>query len=132
MKKKWPIILAITVVCSMSIGFYLVKLLVPDLPVGTVTAGISGSVLGVGIAIGTAKFRESRKSHNVPDVDERTWINIKNFYAYSLYISLFGSMLLVCVLFALGVETIELGALSIYLLALFMLLVIGTLVVKRQ
>ncbi|CAH2716583.1 hypothetical protein BACCIP111895_03770 [Neobacillus rhizosphaerae] len=132
MKKKWPLIVAITVVCSMSIGWYLGKLLVPDLPVGTVTAGITGSVLGVGIVIGTAKFRESRKSHNVPDVDERTWINIKNFYAFSLYISLFGSMLLVIVLFSLGVETIEIGALSIYLLALFMLLVIGTLVVKRQ
>lgn len=132
MKKKWPIIAAITVVCSMSIGFYLGKLLVPDLPVGTVTACIAGSVLGVGIALGTAKFRESRKRHNVPDVDERTWINIKNFYAFSLYISLFGSMLLVLVLFAIGVKTIEIGALSIYLLALFMLLVIGTLVVKRQ
>ena len=51
---------------------------------------------------------------------------------YHCIIVLFGSMLLVCILFALGIETIELGALSIYLLILFVLLVIGTLIVKRQ
>ncbi|MFJ5717878.1 hypothetical protein [Neobacillus sp. NPDC093127] len=130
--KKWPIIIAITVVCSMSIGLYLGKLIVPDLPVGTVAAGIIGSVVGVGIVFGNIKLREKRKSHNVPDVDERTWVNIKNFYALSLYIVLFGSMLLVCVLFAMGVETIEIGALSIYLIVLFMLLVVGTFVVKRK
>ncbi|MGG0655484.1 hypothetical protein [Rummeliibacillus pycnus] len=130
--KKVPIIIAITLVCSMSIGFYLGGLLIPDLPVGMVAAGITGSIIGVGIILGTIKFRESRKSNNVPEVDERTWINLKNFYALSLYIVLFGSMLLVCVLFAFGIKTIELGALSIYLLLLFMVLVIGTLVVKRQ
>lgn len=130
--KKWPIIVAITLVCSMSVGFYLGSLIVPDLPVGTAAAGIVGSIVSIGIVLGTIKFRDSRKSHNVPDVDERTWINIKNFYAFALYIVLFGSMLLVCILFALGIETIELGALSIYLFMLFMLLVIGTLVVKRR
>jgi len=130
--KRAPIIIAITLVCSMSIGFYLGSLMIPDLPVGMVAAGITGSIFGVGIILGTIKFRESRKSNNVPEVDERTWINLKNFYALSLYIVLFGSMLLVCVLFAFGIKTIELGALSIYLLLLFMLLAIGTLVVKRQ
>lgn len=130
--KSWHIIIACTLVFSMSIGFYLGNLMVPDLPVGIVFAGIIGSVVGVGIVLGTIKFRESRKKHNVPDVDERTWVNIKNFYAISLYIVLFGSMLIVCLLIALGTETIELGALSIYLLILFVLLVIGTLVVKRQ
>ena len=105
--KSWHIIIACTLVFSMSIGFYLGNLMVPDLPVGTVVAGIIGSVVGVGIVFGTIKFRESRKKHNVPDVDERTWINIKNFYAISLYIVLFGSMLIVCLLFALGTETLN-------------------------
>ena len=130
--KSWPIIIAITLVFSMGIGFYLGNLMVPDLPIGTVVAGIIGSVIGVGTVLGAIKFRESRKKHNVPDADERTWINIKNFYAISLYIFLFGSMLFVCLLFAFGIETIELGALSIYLFILFFLLVIGTLVVKRK
>ncbi|MEK5147540.1 hypothetical protein MKX53_10930 [Psychrobacillus sp. FSL K6-4615] len=126
------IIIVCTLIFSMSIGFYLGSLMVPDLPVGTMIAGIIGSVVGVGIVLGTIKFRESRKKHNIPDIDERTWINIKNFYAISLYIVLFGSMLIVCLLIAFGTETIELGALSIYLLILFFLLVIGTLVVRRQ
>lgn len=130
--KKLQIIIVCTLIFSMSIGFYLGSLMVPDLPVGTMIAGIIGSVVGVGIVLGTIKFRESRKKHNIPDIDERTWINIKNFYAISLYIVLFGSMLIVCLLIALGTETIELGALSIYLLMLFFLLVIGTLVVRRQ
>lgn len=130
--KSWHIIIVCTLVLSMSIGFYLGSLMVPNLPVGTMIAGISGSVIGVGIVLGTIKFRESRKKDNVPDTDERTWVNIKNFYAVSLYIVLFGSMLIVCLLIALGTETIELGALSIYLLILFFILVIGTLVVRRQ
>ncbi|MFZ0578077.1 MAG: hypothetical protein WAM41_11290 [Psychrobacillus psychrotolerans] len=130
--KKLQIIIVCTLIFSMSIGFYLGSLMVPDLPVGTMIAGIIGSVVGVGIVLGTIKFRESRKKHNIPDIDERTWINIKNFYAISLYIVLFGSMLIVCLLIAFGTETIELGALSIYLLILFFLLVIGTLVVRRQ
>lgn len=130
--KRLQIIIVCTLIFSMSIGFYLGSLMVPDLPVGTMIAGIIGSVVGVGIVLGTIKFRESRKKHNIPDIDERTWINIKNFYAISLYIVLFGSMLIVCLLIALGTETIELGALSIYLLILFFLLVIGTLVVRRQ
>lgn len=130
--KKLQIIIVCTLIFSMSIGFYLGSLMVPDLPVGTMIAGIIGSVVGVGIVLGTIKFRESRKNHNIPDIDERTWINIKNFYAISLYIVLFGSMLIVCLLIAFGTETIELGALSIYLLILFFLLVIGTLVVRRQ
>ncbi|MEK3954089.1 hypothetical protein [Psychrobacillus sp. FSL K6-1464] len=130
--KKLQIIIVCTLIFSMSIGFYLGSLMVPDLPVGTMSAGIIGSVVGVGIVLGTIKFRESQKKHNIPDIDERTWINIKNFYAISLYIVLFGSMLIVCLLIALGTETIELGALSIYLLILFFLLVIGTLVVRRQ
>lgn len=130
--KRFPIILAVTLVCSMSIGFYLGSLMIPDLPVGMVAAGITGSIIGVGISLGIIKFRERRKGNNIPDIDERTWTNLKNFYAVSLYIVLFGSMLLVCVLFALGLKTIELGALSIYLLLLFMLIVIGTFVVKRQ
>ena len=130
--KRLQIIIVCTLIFSMSIGFYLGSLMVPNLPVGTMIAGISGSVIGVGIVLGTIKFRESRKKHNVPDTDERTWVNIKNFYAVSLYIFLFGSMLIVCLLIALGTETIELGALSIYLLILFFILVIGTLVVRRQ
>ena len=120
--KRWPIIIAITLIISMSIGFYLGNLIVPDLPVGIVSAGIAGSVLGVGVVLGTIKFRESRKKHNVPDIDERTWVNIKNFYAIALYVVLFGSMFLVCLLFALGNETIELGALSVYLLSLFIVI----------
>lgn len=130
--KNSYIIIACTVIISMGIGFYLGNLMIPDLPVGTMLAGMIGSIVGVGIVLGTIKYREGRKKHNIPDLDERTWINIKNFYALSLYIVLFGSMLIVCILFALGTETIELGALSIYLLILFFILVIGTFVVKRQ
>ena len=130
--KNSYIIIACTVIISMGIGFYLGNLMIPDLPVGTMLAGMIGSIVGVGIVLGTIKYREGRKKHNIPDLDERTWINIKNFYALSLYIVLFGSMLIVCILFALGTETIEIGALSIYLLILFFLLVIGTFVVKRQ
>ena len=71
--KKLQIIIVCTLIFSMSIGFYLGSLMVPDLPVGTMIAGIIGSVVGVGIVLGTIKFRESRKKHNIPDIDERTY-----------------------------------------------------------
>ena len=133
MKKWWPIIIAITIIGGTSIGLYLVKLLlIPDFPIGMIAAGIGGTIAGVGIVLGIEKTRKSRKAHNVPNIDERTWVNIKNFYAISLYFVLIGSMFLLCVLFAVGIRTIELGALSIYLLLIFMLLVVGTQIVKRQ
>jgi hypothetical protein len=131
--KKWGrIIIAITIIGGMSIGLYLGNLLVPDLPAGTIATGIGGTVAGVSIVLGIEKLRQRRKANNVPDVDERTWLNIKNFYAVSLYFVLIGSMLLLCILFAFGIRTIELGALSVYLFLIFMLLVVGTNIVKRQ
>jgi len=131
--KKWgSIIIAIMIIGGMSIGLSLVDLFIPDLPTGTVAAGIGGSVTGVAIVLVVTKLKQKRKSNNVPDVDERTWLNIKNFYAISLYVVLIGSMLLVCILFASGMRTIELGALSLYLLLIFMLLVAGTFIVARR
>ncbi|MBO0962132.1 hypothetical protein J1P26_20710 [Neobacillus sp. MM2021_6] len=131
--KKWgPIIIAITIIGGMSIGLYIGNLLVPDLPAGTIAVGIGGTIAGVSIVLGIEQVRKRRKANNVPDVDERTWLNIKNFYAISLYFVLIGSMLLLCILFAFGISSIELGALSIYLLLIFMLIVVGTHIVKRQ
>lgn len=132
MEKYKTLIIAITVIGGMSLGFYLGKLFIPDLPSAIVTAGIGGSIVGVALVITIGKIRQKQKKNNVPDVDERTWSNMKNFYAISLYFVLFGSMLLVCILFISGIKTIELGAVSIYLLLLFMLLVIGTHIVRRQ
>jgi Ca2+/Na+ antiporter len=131
--KKWgPIITAITIIGGVSIGLYLGKLLVPDLPAGTIAACIGGAITGVSIVLGIEQLRKRKKSNNIPDIDERTWLNIKNFYAVSLYFVLIGSMLLLCILFALGMRTIGLGALSIYLLLIFMLITVGTHIVKRQ
>ncbi|WP_251552154.1 hypothetical protein [Neobacillus muris] len=131
--KKWgSIIIAIMIIGGMSIGFYLIDLFIPDLPTGTVAAGIGGSVTGVAIVLVVTKLKQLRKVNNVPDVDERTWLNIKNFYAISLYVVLIGSMLLVCILFAFGMRTIDIGALSIYLLLIFMLLAAGTFIVARR
>ncbi|RLQ94523.1 hypothetical protein [Falsibacillus albus] len=131
--KKWgTIMIAVTIIGGMGIGFFLVNLFLPDLPVGTIYAGIGGSIAGIGIVMGIGKMRQRRKKNNVPEVDERTWMNIKNFYAISLYFVLIGSMLLVCILFTIGMKTIEVGALAIYLLLIFMLLAVGTTVVRRR
>lgn len=132
MEKYKTLIIAITVIGGMSLGFYLGKLFIPDLPSAIVAAGIGGSIVGVALVVAIGKIRKKQKKNNVPDVDERTWSNMKNFYAIALYFVLFGSMFLVCALFILGITTIELGAVSIYLLFLFMLLVIGTHIVRRQ
>lgn len=117
----------------MFLGIGLVKLfLIPDLPLDMVVAMGGGTVTGLAFVLGISKVKQIRKKNNVPEVDERTWTNIKNYYAVSLYFVVFGSMLLVCILFALGIESIELGAVSLYLLLIFMILVVGTHIVRRQ
>ncbi|QVY61849.1 hypothetical protein [Cytobacillus gottheilii] len=119
------------IVVCMGVGILIAKWMIPDLSWSAVAASIGGTVAGVGLVAAVAKIREMKKRDHVPDVDERTWNNMKNFYAAALYFVLIGSMAVVIVLVGLGHETIELGAISLYLLFLFMILAIGSFLVKR-
>jgi Ca2+/Na+ antiporter len=112
-------------------GIFLAKWLVPELPEEAIAAAIGGAVLGIGLVLAVSKIRAARKKDHTPEVDERTWNNMKNFYAISLYFVLIGSMAVVLMLVCFGHDTIELGAVSLYLLFLLMILLVGTFIVKR-
>ncbi|WP_080848859.1 hypothetical protein [Cytobacillus gottheilii] len=119
------------IVVCIGIGILIAKWIIPDLPWSAVAASIGGAVAGVGLVAAVAKIRAMKKRDHVPEVDERTWNNMKNFYAIALYFVLIGSMAVVLVLVGLGHNTIELGAVSLYLLFLFMILAIGSFIVKK-
>ena len=64
-------------------------------------------------------------------MDERTTVMMKNYFSTVLYFVLFGTGAILLILFALGVETIEIGILIIYMMIIFMLIGIGTFIIKK-
>lgn len=61
MEKYKTLIIAITVIGGMSLGFSLGKLFIPDLPSALVAAGIGGSIVGVALVITIGKIRQKQK-----------------------------------------------------------------------
>ncbi|MBD7945355.1 MULTISPECIES: hypothetical protein [Psychrobacillus] len=72
-----------------------------------------------------------KKNGKIPDMDERTAVMMKNYFSTVLYFVLFGSGVILLILFAIGVETIETGMLIVYMMILFMLIGIGAFITKR-
>ena len=91
-----------------------------------------GAVLGVVIYSLIFNWNKNKSGNgNVPDVDERTVILMKRYFMIVLYVVLFGSAAALLVLYAMGVHSIETGMLMVYLMVLFMLIGLGTIVTKH-
>ncbi|MER2009925.1 MAG: hypothetical protein ABS939_21020 [Psychrobacillus sp.] len=91
---------------------------------------LAGALGGFSVFLLYAWWRQKRIG-NVPDMDERTTVMMKNYFSSVLYFVLFGTGAILLILFALGVETIEIGILIIYMMILFMLIGIGTFIIKK-
>ncbi|WP_440211722.1 hypothetical protein [Cytobacillus praedii] len=89
-----------------------------------------GTVGGFLIFLAISKLKQKRNG-NVPDFDERSVLLIKKYLMISLYVILFGSGAAVIIVYAMGIKYIETGILMIYLFSLYIILGLGTLVVKR-
>ena len=89
-----------------------------------------GALGGFTVFLLYAWWRQKRIG-NVPDMDERTNVMMKNYFSTVLYVVLFGTGAILLILFASGVETIEIGILIIYMMILFMLIGIGTFIIKK-
>lgn len=89
-----------------------------------------GTVGGFLIFLAISKLKQKRNG-NVPDFDERSVSLIKKYLMISLYVILFGSGAALIIVYAMGIKYIETGILMIYLFSLYIILGLGTLVVKR-
>ncbi|MED3575954.1 hypothetical protein [Cytobacillus praedii] len=89
-----------------------------------------GTVGGFLIFLAISKLKKKRNG-NVPDFDERSVSLIKKYLMISLYVILFGSGAALIIVYAMGIKYIETGILMIYLFSLYIILGLGTLVVKR-
>lgn len=89
-----------------------------------------GTVGGFLIFLAISKLKQKRNG-NVPDFDERSVSLIKKYLMISLYVILFGSGAALIIVYAMGIKYIETGLLMIYLFSLYIILGLGTLVVKR-
>jgi hypothetical protein len=89
-----------------------------------------GTVGGFLIFLAISKLKQKRNG-NVPDFDERSVSLIKKYLMISLYFILFGSGAALIIVYAMGIKYIETGILMIYLFSLYIILGLGTLVVKR-
>ncbi|MED3552702.1 hypothetical protein [Cytobacillus praedii] len=89
-----------------------------------------GTVGGFLIFLAISRLKKKRNG-NVPDFDERSVSLIKKYLMISLYVILFGSGAALIIVYAMGIKYIETGLLMIYLFSLYIILGLGTLVVKR-
>ncbi|TCJ01205.1 hypothetical protein [Cytobacillus praedii] len=89
-----------------------------------------GTVGGFLIFLVISRLKKKRNG-NVPDFDERSVSLIKKYLMISLYVILFGSGAALIIVYAMGIKYIETGLLMIYLFSLYIILGLGTLVVKR-
>ena len=91
---------------------------------------VVGSVVAFLIFLVISKINKKRNG-NVPDFDERSVKLIQKYFVTALYLILFGGAIALLIAYAMGVQYIETGLLMICLLGIFIVLGLGTLVVKR-
>ena len=77
-----------------------------------------------------SKLKQKRNG-NVPDFDERSISLIQKYFLIALYIILLASGAALIIAYAMGIQYIETGILIICLMGLYIILGLGTLVVKR-
>lgn len=77
-----------------------------------------------------SKLKQKRNG-NVPDFDERSVSLIQKYFLIALYVILMASGAALIVAYAMGIQYIETGLLIICLTGLYIVLGLGTLVVKR-
>ena len=103
------------------------------------TDGLSiGMVIGVSGAMVLSAFftyllsiRKKKKDNNIPEVDERTILVLKNYFMWSFYFVMIGSGLVSVILYLMDVKTIELGMIFAYQAFVFMIVAIGAFAAKR-
>lgn len=92
---------------------------------------INGAMLtGMVVAYLFMRWRRNRKD-KIPAVDERTLMVMKNYFLYVLYFVFILTGIILLVLFFLGVQSIEIGAIFAYISILIIIISAGALVATK-
>ena len=92
---------------------------------------IAGSMIGGALISYLLSIWKKKRSHNIPDLDERTIFVLKNYFMYAFYFLLVVSGILTFVLYFLDVKTVEIGLLFVYQMMIYICLGIGAIVAKK-
>lgn len=87
-------------------------------------------IIGISVGHFFIKWR-IRRNKGVPLADERTLVLMKNYLLIVVYLVFVMSSIILIALFLMGVETIEIGWIFVYLSGLIVLTLIGGFVVSR-
>ncbi|WP_335871379.1 hypothetical protein [Bacillus sp. 2205SS5-2] len=93
-------------------------------------AVVGGTLGGEAIFLVMAWWHK-RKNGQIPVVDERSLLVLKNYFLITLYIVLVGSSALLLILYFLGVKSIETGAIIAYMAVLISFIMLGAILTKR-
>lgn len=137
MKKRYQILIyAFLIICVQFGGFlglYLAEKGGQDIPLSLskiISSSLIGTIVGFGVLF-LLSYYHKKKHGNVPAIDERTLLLFKRYFLLVLYIVLFGSSALLLILFAIGVKTIEIEILIVYMMFLFILIGLGAFITKK-
>lgn len=72
-----------------------------------------------------------RRKKNVPIADERTLLFLKNYLLIAMFIGFILSSIILMTMFFMGIETIEIGWIFVYLSGLIILTIAGGIVLSR-
>ena len=134
MKKRYEILIYVFIIGCVLVGGLLGIYLIGR-ETGYFDFELAQSVV-FGVAIGSVvTFLSSlwhKKRHGkIPKYDERSFELLKGYLLASYYIVMIGSAGLLLVLFFMGVDTIETGAIAAYMAVLVMVIILGALVTNR-
>lgn len=100
------------------------------LSIGMVIA-VSGAIVLSASFTYLLSIRKKKRDNNIPEVDERTILVLKNYFMWSFYFVMIGSGLVSIILYLMDVKTIELGMIFAYQAFVFIIVAIGAFIAKR-
>jgi hypothetical protein len=112
------------------LGMYIIGKETGEYNYEIISSILIGTVLSFIIYLLSSKWNKKRNG-NVPEVDERSVLMMQRYLMVVLYVVLFGSGAILLILYSIGIYSIETGMLIVYMMGLFILIGIGTLIVKR-
>lgn len=133
-KKKWFWLAFVVILICMQIGgalgIYIIGREEGVFDYSLLLSMFQGTLGGLVVVLLFMFFRKKRKP-KLPEFDERSMLLMKRYFLGALYVVFIGSAAIVVTLAFLGVETVEVGMLAVYLSILFIVVGMGALVTAR-
>lgn len=133
-KKKWFwLIWGVILICMQiggALGIYIIGREEGNFDYSLLLSMFGGTLGGLVLVLLFMYLHKKRK-RKLPEFDERSMLLMKRYFLGALYFVFIGSAAIVVTLAFLGVETVEVGMLAVYLSILFIIVGMGALVTAR-